>query len=973
MSFSRLFQTALACGLLLAPFTVTGQQQPTATTEVRGYGDAELKRLNDLAKTRYFQADFSGALALWQQGLSLAKRLDDSIFVAKFTTNIGAAYEGLGQYRAALEHFRQALAIDRSSGNQTGEAALLNNIGNIHAKLGRNRQALDYYGQALAMRREIGDRGGEGTVLTNVGIVYSKLGQYPAALEHFRQALLTHRGSGDRRSESSTLSSVGVVHDNLGQYQTALEHYRQALAIDRDIGERRGEANNLSNIGIVYENLGQHRPALEHLRQALTIRREIGDRRGEADNLSSIGVSYDGLGQYQGAVDQYLQALAIRREIGDRGGEGNDLTNIGMAYQGVGHHQSALEHYRQALAIHRETGERGSEAIDLANISSAYSHLDQHSIALEHLGLALEIQSQVGAPESLWRIWNGLSDALAKLEHWEAAIFAGKQAVNTLQEMRAHIRSMEKQLQQSFLVDKEEVYRNLADRLIDRGRLPEAQQVLAMLREEEYFDFVRRNAGRGDPRTTAAVCNGQERPWCERYAAINGQLTALGREYETLQQRLGDGSLDQPERLRLRRIKADLKVARNTFRAYWQELLAELRAEGRETQILDGQLAKQRRKLQQTLAELGHGAIALHYLVTGERLRIILTTPQTQLLRDSAVTAPALRRAVSDYRAILTNPQRDPHPLGQQLYRWLLAPVAEDLKQAGAHTLMVAPDDVLRYLPFAALHDGEHYVAESLALALFTAAAGLDIKDRPSSRWRAAGLGVSRALGGHPPLPAVPGELEGIVRRGDADPDGVLPGMLALDEAFTAGRLEQALAARYPVLHISSHFVFRPGNVADSYLLLGDGSRLTLEAIREEELDFGPVELLTLSACDTAIGANGHGAEIESFGALAQNQGAKGVLATLWPVADASTGLFMQQMYRLREQNRLTKAEALRRTQLAFLDGTQAPDPAPESLRGAAPRAVTDAKTMQRFTLDPERPYAHPYYWAPFILMGNWL
>ena len=129
------------------------------------------------------------------------------------------------------------------------------------------------------------------------------------------------------------------------------------------------------------------------------------------------------------------------------------------------------------------------------------------------------------------------------------------------------------------------------------------------------------------------------------------------------------------------------------------------------------------------------------------------------------------------------------------------------------------------------------------------------------------------------------------------------------------------------------------------------------------------VELLTLSACDTAVGGeDADGKEVEGFAVLAQRQGAKAVLATLWAVADESTALLMKEFYRLRMSDPvMTKAEALRLAQLALLRG---------EIRGDAsgnrgPRTNRDGDSP-RFVKDPQRPYAHPYFWAPFLLMGNW-
>ncbi|HMK86752.1 MAG TPA: CHAT domain-containing protein, partial [Steroidobacteraceae bacterium] len=185
--------------------------------------------------------------------------------------------------------------------------------------------------------------------------------------------------------------------------------------------------------------------------------------------------------------------------------------------------------------------------------------------------------------------------------------------------------------------------------------------------------------------------------------------------------------------------------------------------------------------------------------------------------------------------------------------------------------------------------------------------------------------------------------------------------------------LRDGLDQSYPIIHIASHFQFTPGSMDDSFLLLGDGNRLTLAQIRTE-LNFNSVELLTLSACETALGDDRtayHGVEVEGLGAIAQQAGAKAVLATLWPVADASTAAFMRALYQAHKANRLDKADALRQAQLSLLRGTATMTDASDAQRGLT--RVAAAKGSGNFRVDPKAPYAHPFYWAPFILMGNWL
>jgi CHAT domain-containing protein len=227
---------------------------------------------------------------------------------------------------------------------------------------------------------------------------------------------------------------------------------------------------------------------------------------------------------------------------------------------------------------------------------------------------------------------------------------------------------------------------------------------------------------------------------------------------------------------------------------------------------------------------------------------------------------------------------------------------------------------------------------------MLTEAAKSRLTVRGARSLRFAGLGTTRELPGFDALPAVKGELEGILKV------GALEGEVHLDEQFTAERVRETLGRKVGLLHLASHFVFQPGTETDSFLLLGDGSRLSLRDLREAGFNFRGVELLTLSACETALGggADANGREVEGLGALAQQRGARAVMATLWPVADASTGLLMREFYRLRAgEGEVSKAEALRQAQLALLN--------------------------KRITHESGVPFSHPFFWAPFILMGNWL
>jgi len=374
------------------------------------------------------------------------------------------------------------------------------------------------------------------------------------------------------------------------------------------------------------------------------------------------------------------------------------------------------------------------------------------------------------------------------------------------------------------------------------------------------------------------------------------------------------------------------------------------------------------RAFQGTLKDMGHDAVVAQYIILDDRIAILLATPNAVVARESRVKRGDLYAQIRSFRKTLINPGQDPLPEAQGLYQLLIAPIADDLRQAGAKTVMLDLDDMLRYLPFAALHDGKSYLVENMSIVMVTEAVRDKLAKPPKSDWSIWGLGTTKAGPGYEALPYANVELNGITGQ-----KGILAGKVLLDGAFTEKSLRDGLDQAYPIIHVASHFQFTPGSMDDSFLLLGDGSHLSLAQIKTK-LDFNSVELLTLSACETAMGDDStshHGVEVEGLGAIAQQAGAKAVLATLWPVADASTAALMRALYQAHKVDHLDKADALRQAQLALLRGNVAADDAGNAARGLA--RAGPARTSGNFKFNPAAPYAHPFFWAPFILMGNWL
>jgi CHAT domain-containing protein/Tfp pilus assembly protein PilF len=874
----------------------------------------------------------ASAVACYQQALAAT---DQPRMRGWLLFHLSSTYYELGQYANAIASSEQALAIARQEHDRTLEGLTLQNLSRAYWRLGHSTKAMTFQEQALAIWRELRDRDTEGQALNNLGVHYAHLSQYANAIASLEQALAIAREGHDRPGERRPFMNPGWPLGNLGSVYHDLGQYDQALAVTREVRDQRGEVWSLISLSRVYQDLRQDEPARVSVEQALAVARQAGRRAEEGAALHSLGQLYRGLRQYDRALASLEQALTIQREIGDRPGVGLTLHSRGQVYAALRQYDRASAAYEQALMVAPEVGDRDGEG-------------------------------QVFG--SLMAVWHAQHRP-------RLAIFYGKQAINTFQEIRGHLRPLTENLQKGFLTAKEPIYRELAEILLTEGRLLEAQQVLDWLKAEEYWNFVRRDASATAALAGPTAWTPEETVWAERYRAIADQVAALGAERGIL--RLS-AARTVAEEGRLAALEADLTAANWAF----QRFLADVQLELGRAPLAREKLfhLRETQGLMADLRDLGPGTVALYTLVGPEKSHVLLITPDVQLAREVPLPAAELGRKVLAFREVLEAVRHqpappDPRPLAHELYTLLVGPVAADLRAVQARTLLWSLDGVLRYLPLAALHDGECYLIECYALVGFTPASQPRWKDMPQPWRQALGLGVSKAHAPFPALPGVASELRGIIRDpAQGATDGVLPGTIKLDEAFTGPEMLASLRRGYPVVHIASHFRLHPGNETASFLLLGDGSRLSLAQVKTWPTVSGGVELLTLSACHTATGGTeADGKEVEGFAVLAQRQGAKAVVATLWPVEDASTQALMRTFYRLHDaQPGLSKAGALQQAQQQLLAG-QGPLVTATGARDGTPEHTRSPGTPRPpLTRNPQAPYAHPYFWAPFVLVGNW-
>ena len=257
-------------------------------------------------------------------------------------------------YAEALSLYEQSLSIRRKIGDRNGEAKSLNNISQIYHAQGEYGKAWDYLEQSLPIYREVGDTEGQGTTLNNIAKLAGAKGNYTKALKYFEQSLPLYREIHYREGEGWSLNNIGEIHRQQGDYPAALEYYKQALTLAREIKEKALESTVLNNIGTVYYAQENYDAALEQDEQDLAIFRQIGDRRNEGRCLNNIAAIYKAKGDYPAALKQHKKALAIAEEIGAKAEEAVISGNIGWLYANQGEPAKAEPYLSRTVELEEQ-------------------------------------------------------------------------------------------------------------------------------------------------------------------------------------------------------------------------------------------------------------------------------------------------------------------------------------------------------------------------------------------------------------------------------------------------------------------------------------------------------------------------------------------------------------------------------------------------------------------------------------------
>ncbi len=814
--------------------------------------------------------------------------------------------------RKSIEKYHEALELYRRASERNGEAQTLNNIGEVYWSLGEMQKALEKYNEALPIRRAVGYRSGEAETLTNIGTVYLSLGETQKALEKYNEVLPIWRAIGDRRGEATTLSGMGVVYRSLGDMRKALEKYNESLPIRRAVGDRSGEAITLNNIGAVYSYLRETQKALEKYNEALPIWRAIDDRSGEATTLSLMGVVYRLVGETQKALEKYNEALPIMRAVGHRSWEAEILNNIGSAYWSVGETQKALEKYNEALPIRRAIGDRRGEALLLNNIGTVYRFLGETQKALEKYNEALSLFQFVGGRDGEAEALMGIARVEQKRGNLSQARQAIEQAIGLIESLRTSTDNQATRA--SYFASCQGFFETYVDVLMQMNKQnpAEAFDALALAVSE-----------RARARSLLELLN-------EAHADLRqGVDSSLLERERSLQQRLAVRAAAQTRLLNRKHTPEQAEAFAKEIAAItseYEEIQTQIRARSPRYAALTQPQPLGLTEIQQQV--LDPDTLLLEEIeAAARRVRELLTAPQ-----------PLPGDTDTKYQARVKESEESYWTKAAELSRMLLGPIASQL---GKKRLAIVADGALQYIPFAALpvpspenDKGRNSGAEPQPLFVEH-----EIVSLPSASTLAT---LRRETAGRKPAEkslavlADPvfsdddirvtrdaGKTVAQVKTRSADPDEMDIGFLQMTRS---GRETGVVGAESGFGRL---MVDEAGKPQDGFLRLQDIYNLKLSA-----------ELVVLSACQTGLGKEIKGEGLVGLARGFMYAGAPRILASLWKVDDQATSEFMERFYQgMLGPEALSAAGALRQAQLSVWKQKQ---------------------------------WREPYYWAAFVLQGEW-
>ncbi|MBM0744407.1 CHAT domain-containing protein [Phormidium sp. CLA17] len=838
-------------------------------------------------------------------------------------------------------HTKIAVAIQPATTNSP--AQLLEQAEDRY-QVGQLSDAIALWQEATTRYEDSGDRLNQALVLNFLAAAFTDLRQWKQANQAIEQAiglLNTHSSNpGSSQVLAQVLTTQGKLQLSQGKVSEALAIWQQAETVYRNTNDEIGILGSQINQARALQSEGLYRRATALLTQVEQSLQNQPDSRFKVTGLRNLGKMLRLVGNLRQSRIVLEQSLAIAERLPDKTTPSDIsgvLLSLGNTTRAQGDTDTALAFYQRAAEIAPSLTAKTQVQIAWLSLlvesdrpADAQSLLPQiqsqlAQFPLGHLAVYARINlAQIATKMSRQGTEKALPANLLKTSAQELAIAI--QHVHTLGDARA----------ESYALG---TLGSLYETTHQWGSAKTlTQQALRLAQSINAPDI----AYQWQWQLGRVFCQGKLS--CTSTENLQNATAAYAEAVKTLQSLRSDLAAINPE------VQFSFRESvEPVYRQFVELLLQSDNAPNQENlrqarEVIEAlQLAELDNFFREAcitarpvkIDQIDPQAAVIYPIILPNQFAVILSLPNQPLhYHKTLLPQTEIERILIQMRQSLrpTAFVEDWLPVAQQVYKLLLQPVETELAANGVKTLVFVPDGLLRGVPMAALHDGQQYLIEKYSVVLTP---GLQLlQPQPLQRQRLQGLlaGLTQAREGFAALPNVAVEIDQVKSE--------IPAQVLLDQSFTNLSFETKIdTTPSPIIHLATHGQFS-SNAENTFILTWDG-RINVkqldQLLRSREGRLNPIELLVLSACQTATGDK---RAALGMAGVAVRSGARSTVASLWSVSDRSTASLMIEFYRELGKPGVTKAEALRRAQINLLH---------------------------------QDDYTSPYYWAPFILLGNWL
>lgn len=878
------------------------------------------QRLKEKGDYFYNRAAYRDAEPYYEQAVGLFRDIGNRSDESWLYYLLGWCYFNRNDYEGAFASFKQGGDIGAGVGDPYKRGPYLSNLGNYYlTAAGDFDRARDHFQQALAVYRELDDYDGQFRALSQLASLHSGQGEYRAAAEVYNRILAIHEALADEKGAGAVYNSIAGIYLNQDDYSAALPYSQKALAIGQRLKNAGLEMSALSNLASAYNDLGDTAKALFYGREYLRSATGFGSDWDRACANNQIGLVYFDIPRdYRRALPYFEKCLTIGQALGNKMLEGVGSSNVGRCHAQLGDFKRAVEYEERGLALVREVKSRYAEAQGLKEFGQTYLAMKKTDLARASFQDGLAAARQMSMPSVEWECLYYLGQICETRGQPDSAIGYYRTAAEVLLGIRKRIGQEE--AEKGFMAwgEKQDVFRRLIELLIKQGRPDEAMQYL----EQSKSKMIQESFGNLKPTL--------------RDERLNQDLVRIDDarlKKEALERQLQEEKAKPVQEQNVTRID-NISTTLAQTESDFNRLMFELQTAN---ENIFNFITINPFSLGDVQEGLPAEAVLLEYFMTADRLYIFVVQQGRKFrVEEVKVGSAELEGLVDYYLSLIKNadPEADEdlRSSGRKLFDYLVRPVSDELESKSV--VIIVPFGILYYLPFHALlldrsQGADQYLIEWKKIVYLTSSTWLDIMKKAKAR-----------------------KVESLFAYGD--PDGSLPGAqrevrVLKDSIFTKAEvftLDDATknrfltdAKNFNIIHLATHGYLEPDPLKSYILMAGADEKLTLLDIAGYTALRDNTFLVFLSACETAVEkGRSNGRELMSLAKAFTTAGPPSLIATLWKIPDISTSRLVTAFYSELKKNKGV-ADALRGAQLAVISNEQ---------------------------------YRHPYYWAGFLLFGDY-